>query len=188
MSEGELQVILSDEIRDEISIATNGGTSDFYKGYEIVNREISAGNIEVDADTAYWFENAKEINENNPFSSSNAFIRSVTIYGFEYDDQEYPDTQVTSDAIGEQVIRNIIDFGIPKFDDLVRTDINTALNLREQDLSGWGGSFYYWNTEIDDETGETVGDTILREPERLEKFLTVTASAVRASLLAACRL
>ncbi len=137
-------------------------------------------------DLQYWLRNAPDINENNPDSAANQYIRAITSAGLRwdgYDDRAQPSRlQNTSDTIGANVIGDVLRAqGIPTLEQLVGRDIAQALGGNKQTLAGWGGSAYYWNLPYTDTNGvtKTVGDWISQRPDELEKFVSVNAAAIR---------
>lgn len=64
---------------------------------------------------------------------------------------------------------------LPGISEIINAEIDGALKKGEQDLAGWGGAFYFWDHKL--ETGETIGATIEKDPEQLEKFLAINTAA-----------
>lgn len=128
-----------------------------------------------------WFEGAPEINENNPTTEANTYVRGVTVYGLQWDGRDVPDLQVLSNSIGFRVIEDIIaNGGAPAVGEFLLNDINGALSVGNVTISGWGDSFYYWNLPYQSPTTNkwtTIGGVISSNPYDLEKFLAINALA-----------
>jgi hypothetical protein len=142
----------------------------------------------LDELTLRWFEGAPEINEGNPNASANTYVRGVTVYGLQWDGRDVPDLQVLSNAIGFSVIEDIIaNGGVPAVGQFLLNDINGALATGNVTISGWGGSFYYWDLPyLNPATNEwtTIGGVISSNPNDLEKFLAINALAAAEAYLA----
>ena len=165
---------------NEINDITNNGTENFYQAYDYVHGLIK-DDVNVDNNTKVWFERAVQINSNDPEAAANIFIRSVTSFGFQWDDKAVIDMQIISEDIGKEVVGALRDFGgVPDLSTLVVSDINAAIEKHGQTLGGWGGSFYYWDLDFKD--GKTVGESILSDPDDLEKFIAVNAAALKSTL------
>ncbi|WP_413171071.1 calcium-binding protein [Anabaena azotica] len=172
------QITLTDSQITELNRITNNRTTNFPDGYRYISGIIN-NNPNVNDDTKLWFNKASEINANDPNSSANFFIRSVTNNGLLYDRiyKTPKEIQDISDQIAPNVLTDIVNMkGIPQLDTMLSRDISAALEYGGLTIGGWGGSFYYWNANYKD--GKTVGEYILSNPREYEKFLTVNAKAL----------
>ncbi len=168
---------LTEEQVNEVKRLTANGTKDFHKAYDYVST-IIADNPDVDDDTKVWFQRAAEVNRNDEKSAANNFIRTVSGFGRRWDGKSPDGLQDTSDGIGKLIVGGIMEDGkIPPVTELVRKDVQQALEDGNQSIGGWGGAFYYWDLPIT-EDGKTVGDLILEDPEEYEKFVAVNAAAL----------
>jgi hypothetical protein len=175
-----LQISLTPAQIAELSRITNGGSTGFPAGYKYIYNEIR-NNPTVDNDTKYFFNKASEINANDQNSYANTFIRSATRNGLIYSGSSQSssqDIQNTSDGIARSTFREILSSGgIPAFSFIFQTDISTSINTGGQTIGGWAGAFRFWNTPL--ANGQTVGQSITSNPVEYEKFLTVSALAMR---------
>lgn len=175
----DYQLKLAPEHIAHIKELTNGGNKDYYKAYKYISGIIH-DKQQVDDNTKVWFERAAEINRNDPESSANVFIRSVSNHGLAWDGRKV-DMQDVSDKIGNKVIGDIIKNGnIPPLNEMVSKDISVALDDNKFTLGGWGGSFYYWDLPIKrkkDTENKTVGELITNDPKEYEKFIAANAAA-----------
>ncbi len=172
---------------------TGGGHSNFPEGYRYlysIARNMRPNGDSVHdkdlTDLQYWLKNAPDINENNPSSAANHYIRAVTSTGLrwsgDYNKADKVEVQHTSDEIGQNVIGEIIQAkGIPSLSQLVGHDIHGAITTGGLTPAGWGGSAYYWDLPYTDEHGDTltVGQRILSDPAEHEKFVAVNAAAIK---------
>ncbi len=129
---------------------TDTGRSNFPEGYRylysIVRNVRPNGDPVRDkqlTDLSYWLKNAPDVNENNPNSAANQYIRAVTNTGLRWDnknDKADPiEVQNTSDDIGRHVIGDIIQAeGIPSLSRLVGHDIRGAITTGGLTPAGWG--------------------------------------------------
>jgi hypothetical protein len=175
-----LQISLTPAQIAELSRITNAGSTGFPAGYKYIYNEIR-DNPKVDNDTKYFFNKASEINANDQNSYANTFIRSATRNGLIYSGSSQSssqDIQNTSDGIARSTFREILSSGgIPAFSFIFQTDISTSINTGGQTIGGWAGAFRFWNTPL--ANGQTVGQSITSNPVEYEKFLTVSALAMR---------
>ncbi len=160
-----------------------------WKAYAYISNLINHSD-QVDEKTKLWFERAARINRNDTLSSANIFVRSVTQFGLEWGGRDASAEQVQemSNAIGNSVITDVIENrGIPALSAMISHDLRQSTIERGQDIAGWGGSFYYWNLEVDlgKENGgvKPIGEHILGNPEWYEKFIAVNAAAVDETFL-----
>lgn len=118
-----------------------------YREVVAINGERAAQGLPtLDPATLYWFERATQINENNPLSAANSFIRGVTVNGLEWNGLDSSNIQGISNRIGQQVLDDINGSGtVPAVGQLLVNDISSALDFGDMTVGGWGGSFYYWN-------------------------------------------
>lgn len=140
--------------------------------------------LEEGTDQYFWFQQASIINQqatgyyppsNNNLSST--YIIAHSAYGLALDGHSI-DLGNTSNAIGTAVLNDILSSGgIIPLDQMIQYDIAQALNAGNQTIGGWGGAFYYWNVE---HNGSTVGQSILNNPQDLEKFLLSSTAATLA--------
>ncbi len=172
---------------------TSSGHSNFPAGYRYlysIARNVRPNGDPVRdkqlIDLQYWLKNAPDINENNPNSAANQYIRAVTSTGLRWDgksDKADPiEVQNTSDDIGRNVISDIVQAkGIPSLSQLVGHDVRGAITTGGLTPAGWGGSAYYWDLPYTDEHGDTmtVGQRILGKPDEHEKFVSVNAAAIK---------
>ncbi|RZT04186.1 hypothetical protein SAMN05216319_4037 [Duganella sp. CF402] len=133
----------------------------------------------VDAQTRYWFSKAAPINAADvAHEPAVSYIKGVTQYGLEYRHKlnGYTQTQInehlqqTSNLIGEKVLNQILNLkGVPAFASMISNDISAAIDSSslspdfQQDIGGWGGSFYYWKAPLNFGTPDesSVGDVIM---------------------------
>ncbi|WP_341531790.1 hypothetical protein WKK05_37935 (plasmid) [Nostoc sp. UHCC 0302] len=170
------QISLADTQIAELKQITNNLTTNFPEGYRYIYKIIK-DNSNVSDKTQYWFSKAPEINSNDPNSSGNIYIRSVTANGLIYDGKSPENIQAISDSIARAVLSDIVaQSGIPEFGLMLSRDIENSLAVGGQTIGGWGGAFYYWNAPLSD--GRTVGQTILQDPNEYEKFLTLNSKAI----------
>lgn len=115
----------------------------------------------ADAETAFWFSKAPDVNADDEDSSSK-YIRGVTQWGLEFagsvkglsQEDINAGMQKTSNMIGQLVIQELLDDKyIPDFDVIISKDITAAIGNSDlgnfvQTMGGWGGSFYYWNAHM----------------------------------------
>jgi Ca2+-binding RTX toxin-like protein len=141
----------------------------------------------VDSATLFWFSQASRINEGSGAVSS--FIRNFTANGLSIARKNANNLQNISDSIAQRVLQDIeIAGGIPALPVILARDI-TAVTSRygvsvNGNLSGWGGSFYYWDMPLYDvATGTynsktvngkidylTIGDVIDNDPTQRARF------------------
>jgi hypothetical protein len=153
--------------------------TDLYLAYERVLPYLEPG-----SDRYFWFEQAAIINRKatgiEPPSDNNlgsTYILAHSAYGLELDGHSN-DLAVTSNAIALNVLQDILsDGGISDLGSMLNNDIAVALDLGNQTIGGWGGSFYYWDLPYED---STVGQNILSSAAELEKFLLSSATALLA--------
>ena len=152
---------------------TSNNTDNYWIGYQYV-RSIVEDNGEY-SDFEFWLGKGGQINSNDIDSTANTFIRAVTRYGLIFDGNTGFDLQHNSNLIGNAVIRDLLRGGeIPPLSDIVEQDVSQAITDGHQSIAGWGGSFFYWDFELD---GMTVGDRIAGDPMQFEKFITIAAKA-----------
>jgi hypothetical protein len=185
MAGNQINFSATDIARIQSKIGANGAGkySAAYREVLVINSERrNAGQPTLDSKTEFWFKNAAEVNENNARSSSNVFIREVTVGGLTIDGKSAGNMQSTSNNIGNGVIQQLDNAkGVPDIGLLIQQDISSALQLGQQTIGGWGGSFYYWNEPYTNpQTGQTttVGQAIKNDPVEYEKFLAVNAKAL----------
>ncbi|WP_120497551.1 hypothetical protein [Kiloniella sp. EL199] len=181
-----------DELLRRIDQLTEGATTNFYKAYSeialVLDEKPEILGIDRNSDayekTKTWFERAVEINSNDPRSSANKFIRAVSKYGLLYSGKSLVNKDGkdrladTTNIIGSNVIGYILDQKtVPNISEIINAEIDGALKQGGQDLAGWGGAFYFWDHKL--KSGETIGETIKKNPEQLEKFLAINAAATR---------
>lgn len=167
------------------------GQEKIWKAYLAIAEDLGEAN-HPDKDLIYWFENAAIINSNGEAygqskDASNTFIRAVTAAGLAINEKSptKEGIQSTSDEIGRKVLKDVLNIGgVTNVASMLNEDISAALNAGGQKLEGWGGSFFYWdaNVEIDGGT-TTVGDYIQSHPDRLEDFVTVAATGLAVTLI-----
>jgi hypothetical protein len=149
---------------------------------------VARGEPGLDALTLRWFQGAPEINESNPNASASTYVRAVTVFGLQWDGRVVPDLQVLSNTIGSLVIQDIVNNGgVPSVAEFLLNDINGALQSGNVTISGWGGSFYYWNLPyLNPATNQwsTIGAVISSNPSDLEKFLAINAAAAADAMAA----
>ncbi|MFP1646309.1 hypothetical protein [Pontitalea aquivivens] len=176
----------------ELSKFTNGGTSNFHKGYAYALQQMKAyyanpvhaedPNRQEHAKIMFWLEKAAEINRNDPGSQSNFFMRDFTRTGRLYDgkDASPEKIQENSDLIGKTVIRDVIQKSrIPSIEKLIQNDVSTAIEHGGQTIGGWGGNSYLWNMPLSGDPENTVGKAILGNPAEYEKFIAINAKVLR---------
>lgn len=83
---------LTEEQVDQLNRMTDGGKTNFANGYRylysIIKNERPTGDPAHDrqlSDLQYWLRNAPDVNENNPNSAANQYIRTVTTTGLRWD-------------------------------------------------------------------------------------------------------
>jgi hypothetical protein len=74
-----LQITLDDNQLKELTRIRAASTTNYADCYRYIYSVIK--DTKVSDDTKYWFSKASEINSNDPNSSANTFIRSVTRNG-----------------------------------------------------------------------------------------------------------
>lgn len=152
----------------------------------------SHSNPRIDAGTIFWFDKADNINESRGWSSY--MVRTYTTLGIQLADREVGDLQKVSDDIAINVLTDVIEsHGVPPLQNILARDITAAIIVGNiKDLAGWGGSITYWNTPLVDEQGQlikdsmtldeddylTLGDFILRDPERTERFIKTSVLCI----------
>ena len=161
-------------------------TSAWVDGYNAINaylQENPTAAAALGGPTTFWYQNAPQINGNDPTSQSNAFIRTVTATGLAYtNNASSPDVlQQTSNKIAQAVIGDILTTGkIQPVQTLIDNDISVSL-ANNQTLGGWGGAAYYWNylapPAVATQPGQTIGQYIMNNPVELDKFIAANANA-----------
>jgi len=177
--------------KQRLSEITKNSTSNYADGYEFLRQEMqnfldnptNAGdpNRQDYEKMVFWLKNAAEINRNDASSQSNAFIRGTARTGRRYDNKEAgPDTlQRMSDLIGKAVVHDVLaNSRIPDLPNLIQHDVQTAMKEGGLPIAMWGGSSFYWNLKLSEQPGDTVGNSILKDPAEYEKFLSVTSKAM----------
>jgi len=142
-----------------LETAKNNFTQNWGEGYrvlrDIVRNEIPSG--QIDSGTRYWYEKAGEVNRNEAGSQANIYIRTAAALGLGLtaNDLGHPLVQLMSDEIAKSVFGDINRLGaIPKSNEFFIRDIsnsiagNATLGLPGIPVSGWGGTFYYWNLQF----------------------------------------
>lgn len=112
-----------------------------FRAYEIVAPY-------VEGDQKFWFEQAAIINRQangippDPESNQSAtFILTFTDYGLAVDGIP-ADLRTTSNTIATNVLDSILDQGgVPALTNMLSADIYAALDVSQQTIGGWGGSF-----------------------------------------------
>ena len=177
-----LQAVLTSAQISEIQSLTINNTQDYWRAYEYISLLIESDQITVDEDTKFWFAGAAEINRGDVSAPATQHIYAVTTYGLQWDNQPVPTLQQISDAIGQNVIANIInEGGISDLSDILLNDIGVAVDEFGLTPGGWGGSFYYWDLPYNPDNSspnQTLGDYILQDPNDIEKFLAINAAAI----------
>jgi len=176
------QITISAADKAFIQAVKESGTG-LYRAYDRLFPYLQRGTGQY-----FWFEQAALINRKAngivPPSDNNlasTYIIAHSNYGLAADGITV-NLADTSNNIAQRVIDDVLREGaIPPLDEMLKNDIAGALDVGNQTIGGWGGSFYYWDVEYTD-TGKTVGQAILENPVELEKFL---ASSVAASIAVA---
>lgn len=166
---------------DELARLTGHGTRDFHRGYEYILQLHSSGEIALDRDTQYWFQQAREINANDPNSPANVFIRAHTMIGLDHAGRS-GDLQTISDAIGRLVVRDLLAGEMMTFDRMWRQDIAVVTGNFGLPVGGWGGSFYYWDRRLSDTDSRTIGEFIMGDAFQRNTFIDAMAFASTATL------
>lgn len=182
---------LNAEQVNKLNEITNEGSGNYAAGYDYLRQQIQSfldapeNTIHPDRqayeNTNYWLKLAAEINRNDLNSQTNAFIRGVTGNGLAFDGKtaDAATVQENSNIIGKAVIGDVKQFNrIPEIGALLEHDLQSALGQGGQTLAGWGGAFYYWNMQMSDKPGDTVGFRITSDPVEYEKFTALTTKAV----------
>lgn len=161
----------------------------FPQAYRYVSSQLITMNSHspprVDAGTIFWFDKASNINESTGWSSY--MVRTYTTIGIQLADRDVGDLQRVSDDIAINVLTDVIEaHGVPPLQNILARDITAAMEVGNiKDLAGWGGSVFYWNMPLVDNNGDlirdpisgakddylTLGDYILRNPERTQRFI-----------------
>ncbi|UIJ81773.1 calcium-binding protein [Rhizobium leguminosarum] len=159
---------------DTLNAITDGGTGHYWEGYTYLISILESD--PASSDLLYWLTKATEINSNSYDSEANAFIRGVTRNGFLFSGASSFDIQGNSNIIGAAVIGGILSAGeTPTVQSLIEFDVATAIGDGGQSIGGWGGAFYYWDLEL--QSGQTVGETILADKVEYDKFIAANAKA-----------
>ena len=162
-----------------IQSVVNSGT-DLYRAYDRILEYL-----DDDPVLEFWFAGAAITNRQAndvPLASSNdlasTYIITHTGYGLALDNISQS-VAVTSNAIATNVLEDILELGgVPSIEVFLPQDALNAIEIGQQTIGGWGGSFYYWDLVLNGETGETVGQQVLSNGAELEKFLLSTTVAV----------
>ena len=180
-----LQISLSAAEQDHLRLITNDLTENLDDGYAYIS-SLMSDDTNVGDKTKFWFAGATEINSNAD-TPTNHFIREATKIGLAIQGISGVDQQEISDAIALSVLQGILDRGgVGTMESILGNEIIGAegdeiegvLASFDMTIAGWGGSAFFWDTEIGD-TGETVGQRISSNPLELEKFLMVQAAGAR---------
>ena len=134
----------------------------------------------MDADQAYWFEQAAEINRyiNDPVNEqptqSGYFIQQVNKIAGKSDSQ----IKFMTNLIAEKVIKDIVEnSAIPSLEQQVSADIAVALDEGGVSIAQWGGSFYYWDLVLPITDNKKLGQFIV-DKSLDGKFIETTSSAM----------
>jgi hypothetical protein len=138
---------------------TANGTANYHLGYQYIVNLHHLGQLNLDAGTLYWFQQAREINANDPSSPANAFIREHTAIGLEKVGRT-ADLQAISDKIGELVINDLLTGRQMTLDRMWQTDITAATGEFGLPVAGWGGAFYYWDQMCEKDGGVEIFDKV----------------------------
>lgn len=161
----------------------------FPQAYRYISSQLitmnSYSNPRIDAGTIFWFDKAGNINESTGWSSY--MVRTYTTIGIQLADRDVGDLQRVSDDIAINVLNDVIEaHGVPPLQNILARDITAAMEVGNiKDLAGWGGSVFYWSMPLVDNNGDlirdpisgakddylTLGDYILRNPERTHRFI-----------------
>jgi len=136
--------------------AAANGEKPWHEAYSYVSSIIQSDS-RVDANVKFWFEQAIEINRGD--GAASRFIRSYTHTGLQISNPpEIPsiDMQGVSDAIARYVLEDVLSSGgVPDLAVMLKSDIRAAFHVAEiANLGGWGGSFYYWDIAVVDDSGQ----------------------------------
>ncbi len=161
-----------------LTAITAGGTANFAGGYSYIYQQIR-NDARFDSNTIMWFQQSRFINAGTGLASR--YIRTYTQIGMRLSGVAPRDMQGISDAIGANVIQDILNSGrIPDLSRILEFDIQAAISRGVPDLAGWGGTSYYWNIADLDANGNvqyingrvrTLGDTILASPYSTNLFI-----------------
>lgn len=127
-----------------------------------------------DEATKYWFEQASRINTSTGAVAQ--FIRDYTKNGLQLSGLATSNLQDVSDRIARNVLDDIVaNGGVRPLPVLLAYDI-TAVTSKygvsvEKNLSGWGGSFFYWDMPIWDPVAKDYKYTVLANGKR--NYLTI---------------
>lgn len=160
---------------------TGGGTRDFYQGYQYIVDLHKSGEITLDGAALYWFQQAKEINANDPDSFSNTFIRAHAMEGADRANKTI-DLQGMSNAIGREVLTDLISSKSIDYDNMWRNDISVATQNYGLPIGGWGGAFMSWDKPASPSDSRTIGDMIMSDPVQRETFIDAMSFASAATL------
>lgn len=148
---------MTDRIRDPIPLneaqvkalrgATGNGTNHFPDGYALVHDWIKDHPSARADGTAFWFEQARGINNDDSLSAR--FIRRHTENGLDLDNVPMSvrkPMQELSNMIAKRVTQDLLDHHeVPPLAQILNSDIRVALDDGYVPLGGWGGSFYYYD-------------------------------------------
>jgi hypothetical protein len=168
----------------------------FPKAYRYISSQLIAmnasSNPRIDAGTIFWFDKADNINESAGWSSY--MVRTYTTIGIQLADRDVGDLQRVSDDIAINVLTDVIEaHGVPPLQNILARDITAAMEVGNiKDLAGWGGSVFYWSMPLVDHNGDlikdpisgdaddylTLGDYILRNPERTRRFIKTSVLCI----------
>lgn len=172
---------LSEQQLAQLRHVTHGGAGNYPAGYALIHGWIKDHPAAQRDGTAFWFEQARGIN--NADSLSSHFIRRHTQNGLDLTDipeSQRLGMQELSDKIAYRVTRDILTSGqIAPLAEVLNRDIAIALGDGHVSLGGWGGAFYYWQTPFKpmnykgrdgfprdpDGSFKTVGEEIIRRGE-----------------------
>ena len=171
--------------------SSRDGSSTWVSGYNAINAYIQANPnaaAALGSATTFWYQNAPQINGNDPTSQSNTFIRTVTATGLAYTNSPSSPSviQTASNNIANAVFQSVLTTGqIQPVQSLINDDITQAYDSG-QTLGGWGGAAYYWNylapRYLAQQPGQTIGQYIMANPVEQDKFIASNANANVAAL------
>lgn len=151
MSEDEKSIIIDQKdaeiILNDEKIALE--TQNFQKCYMDILTIINKYTVEypLSKKALYWYQEAQKINDPSNSSDAKTFIRDVATTGNLLSGHTL-DTQAVSNAIANNVAKTVASGQILGINELLGTDAYTAFSEFNVTIGGWGGSFYYWNTNL----------------------------------------
>lgn len=166
---------------ERVNEITANGTKDFYKAYQYIVDLHKANEISLSENTLFWFQQAKEINSNDPNSASNVFIRAHTMEGADHEGKLI-DMQAISDAIGRNVVGDLMSGQPINISNMWKKDISVATKEFGLPIGGWGGAFMYWNEGNPADPSKTIGETIMADPKQRDTFVDAMSFAGAAAM------